>query len=245
MFGQLYTAASGLIAEERALQITTNNLANARTPAFAPDRAVFSTYLEQAAEGPAGVGAPAPRQVLLSGVWRSLDGGPLRNTGNPLDLALEGRGFFQVDTPAGERLTRAGNFTRDGAGQLVTGTGYPVLDANGQPILLPPGDELVVTPDGTLSLDGAFVAQLGVVDAPEGVLVRDGNSLWRTADPAAELVPAEARVLQATLEESGVQVTGELARMISGQRLFEMQQRLVDVTANTIARQALELSGEK
>ena len=107
MFPQLYTAASGMVAGERTLELVSNNLANADTPGFKADRALFETYLSDAARRDVPGGNPAaPRGVTVASSWRPEEQGSLRETQSPLDLALTGPCWFRVETPQWERLTR-------------------------------------------------------------------------------------------------------------------------------------------
>lgn len=245
MFPQLYTGASGMIAAEKNLEVVTHNLANAKTPAYTPERPLFSSYLDQRLADVAPAGArPAARSVALAGNWRPDRPGPMRATGNPLDLALEGPGWFRVMTPGGERLTRAGSLTRDAEGALATMHGMRLLDDRGKPITLPEG-RLDIGPDGTLTVDDEVVARLGIASAPMSTLARDGDTLWRPLGPVRSLERDSIRVVQGFIEDSAVQPTTELVSMVAAQRMFEMQQRVVQSTANTVARKALELAGVK
>ncbi|RMG47385.1 MAG: flagellar hook basal-body protein [Acidobacteria bacterium] len=245
MFPQLYTAASGLIAGERALELVTNNLANVRTRGYRPDRPVFSSYLPPGsaprAAGPAG---PVPRGVALAGSYRPDLPGPIRPTGAPLDLAIQGKGWFRVATPRGLRLTRDGSFQRDAEGRLVTAAGDPVLDDRGRPIRLPAGRVEIAT-DGTVRAGDNVIARIGLADAEGRELEREGGSLWRPAGTPPVLAAGETHLLQGHLEESGVNATEELVRMIEAQRMFEMQQRMVHLTANELARRALEIGNPR
>ncbi|MDQ7007271.1 MAG: flagellar hook basal-body protein [Acidobacteriota bacterium] len=245
MFPQLYTGASGMVAAEKNLEVVTHNLANAKTPAYTPERALFAAYLDQRlGDASAGGPLPAARSVALGGNWRIERPGPMRSTGNPLDLALEGPGWFRVMTPGGERLTRAGSLTRTADGALATMHGMRVLDDQGRPITLPEG-ELQIGADGTLTVNDEVVARLGIASAPMSTLERDGDTLWRPLGPVRPLEPESVRVVQGFIEDSGVQPATELISMVAAQRMFEMQQRVVQATANTVARKALELGGVK
>ncbi len=241
MFPMLYTAASGLVAGEKALDVTASNLANVTTPAYRPERPLFSSYLGRAVAR-AAAGATAPAEVDVGGTWTSMRPGPLRSTGNPLDLAIEGEGWFRVQAPGGERLTRAGNLRLDEQGRLVTADGNPLLDELGNPIVVPSGARQVeVAQDGTVSVDGEQLATIGLVTAPAGTLRREGNSLWVATAGTTPLPPSRVRIRQGFLEQSGVSATEELVRMISVQRLFELQERVVHVAANVVADRAVKL----
>jgi len=240
MFPQLYTAASGLIAGERSLELVSNNLANVRTRGYRPDRPLFASYLPRSRfPVPDGSGT-ASSSVVLAGSYRLDRPGPIRPTGSPLDVAIQGRGWFRIATPNGERLTRDGSFQRGTGGRLVTLDGHPVLDDRGRPIELPQG-RVDIAEDGTIHAGERRIARLGLVDADTASLEREGRSLWRATGPTRPLAAAETRVLQGHLEESAVDATEELVRMVETQRLFEMQQRMVSLTANELARRALEL----
>ncbi|UCF66047.1 MAG: flagellar hook basal-body protein [Acidobacteriota bacterium] len=254
MFPQLYTATSGLVAGERALELVANNLANARTPGFRPDRPIFSSYLEAIAqpnpqadpEAPSG-SLLRPLQaygVTLSGTWQPDVAGPIRETGSPLDLAIQGRGWFRIGTARGERLTRAGSFTRAADGRIVTPAGDELLDAQGSAIVIPEG-RLDVAADGTMTVDGAQVAQLGLAEATGRTLIREGDTLWKPSGPLELLEDGASRVLQGHIEESGVSATRELVTLVAAQRLFEMQQRIVHMTANVLAPKALDLANAR
>lgn len=242
MFPMLYTAASGLVAGEKALDVTASNLANVTTPAYRPERPLFASYLGRAVAR-ASAGTPAsPVEVDVRGTWDAMRPGPLKSTGNPLDLAIEGEGWFRVGTPAGERLTRAGSLQLDAEGRLVTPDGHPLLDELGNPVVVPAGSRQVeVAQDGTVSVDGEQVAILGLVTAPPGTLRREGNSLWQPTAGVTPLPPERVRIRQGFLEQSGVSATEELVRMIGVQRLFELQERVVHVAANVVASEAVKL----
>lgn len=241
MFPQLYTAASGLIAGERQVETSANNLANASTPAYQSERPLFESYLGEAVKRAwPGAKPAAPHSVSVTNSWRSTEAGPLHQTGNPLDLALESPGYFRVQTPDGERLTRSGNFTRHAEGRLTTTEGFAVLDDGGQPIRLPEGT-FTVNQDGTFSGGG----RLGIVTAPQQQLTRAGESLWDAGGRATPVDPAEVSVRQGHLEGSNVDAVRELTGMVAAQRLFELQQRMVDLTGNQLARRALELGESK
>ncbi len=241
MFPQLYTAASGLIAGERQIETSANNLANASTPAYQSERPLFETYLGEAVKRAwPGAQPAAPNSVSVTRSWRSTEAGPLHQTGNPLDLALESPGFFRVKTPNGERLTRAGNFTRDADGGLITTERFAVLDEAGQPIQLPDGP-FTVNPDGSYTGGG----KLGIVNALPQQLTRDGESLWDAGGAATPVDPATLSVRQGHLEGSNVDAVRELTGMVAAQRLFELQQRMVDLSGNQLARRALELGEAK
>ena len=148
--------------------------------------------------------------------------GALTQTGGQFDFAIEGDGFFLVQTPQGERLTRAGTFTPNANGDLVTPDGFQVLDPGGAPVFIPPGaSDISVSSDGTISSEGNPVGQMGVVQPlnPQQ-LVREDGVMFR-ADDGYE--PAEqGRILQRFIENSNVNPVLQLTRMIEVQRAYEL-----------------------
>lgn len=211
------TRQAGLMAE---LRVVANNIANADTTGF---RAESVTYAEHVAR----TGA-TPSLSMAAARVRETDLGPgaLSVTGQPLDLAIDGEGFFRVMTDRGERLTRAGAFGMDASGQVVTPEGWPLLDAGGAPIVLPPGGAPAIGADGTLSVDGAPVAQVGVVVPRDPLtLIREGGTRFRAAD--VDPAPA-AMIRQGALEGSNVDPVAQIARLIEVQRAYEAGQSLID-----------------
>lgn len=213
------TRQSGLMREMQAL---ANNIANASTTGFRQENVIFSEHVKRVAGGTSlSMATAAVRHTSM------LQAG-LTQTGGPLDLAIEGEGFFLIDTPQGQRLTRAGHFSTSAEGELVTADGHRVLDSGGAPVFLPPdAGALSVAADGTLSANGLPLSQIGLVRPrdPSG-LIRETGLLFR-ADEGFE--PAEnGRILQGFLESSNVDAIGQVARMIEVQRAYEMGQSLLE-----------------
>ncbi|QUJ76294.1 flagellar hook-basal body complex protein [Sulfitobacter albidus] len=203
---------------QREMQVLANNIANAATTGFRAEGMIFSEYVKPVTGGPS-------LSMGQGNVGRtSFEQGGMRQTAGTFDFAIEGDGYFLVQTPRGERLTRAGAFSPDATGQLVTYDGYPVLDAGRAPLFVPTGaGELAVSSDGTLSVDGAPVGQMAIVAplAPLNLIREDGVMFIAEEGDA----PAEnARVMQGFLEGSNVNSLNELARMIDVQRAYEMGQ---------------------
>lgn len=214
------TRQSGLLREMQAI---AHNLANLATTGYRREGVIFAEHVRRL-----GPGEPALAMAHASARATSLAQGPLAETGGTFDFAIEGEGFFLIETPAGERLTRAGRFTPDAAGELVTPAGHRLLDAAGAPVFVPPdARELRLAADGTLAADGAPIAQIGLFrPAGGGALGREAGSLLV---PEAGVEPAEdGRLLQGFLEESNVEPVTELARMIEVQRAYELGQSLLD-----------------
>ncbi|MFT3687620.1 flagellar hook-basal body complex protein [Paenirhodobacter sp.] len=211
---------SGLMQE---MQSIANNMANASTTGFRREGVVFSEYVD-------GLEGEAPSLSMAYAHGRSIDlqQGGLTSTGGSFDFAIEGKGFFMIQTPEGNQLTRAGSFIPSAEGELLTPDGYPVLDQGGSPVMIPLGQGPVfMAQDGTLSVNGAPVAQLGVFLPAEGDdLTHAAGTRFKTENPPE---PAEDYVmLQGRLEESNVDPVKEITRMIVVQRAYEMGQTFLD-----------------
>lgn len=213
---------SGLLQE---MQVIANNMANIGTTGFRREGVVFSEYVvDLEGEGPPIAMAYAHgRQV-------DLQQGALVGTGGTFDFAIEGAGFFLVETPSGNQLTRGGSFTPSAAGELLTPDGYRVLDQGGAPVLVPVGrGPVVVAQDGTLSLDGAPVAQIGLFLPPQNADLTHVSGTRFSTEVAPEPVPdGEAVILQGQLEASNVEPVLEVSRMIAVQRAYELGQTFLD-----------------
>lgn len=207
------TRQSGLLREMR---VVANNIANSATSGFRQEGMVFSEYVQSIDGGSSlSMGQGNVRHT-------SFEQGTLTQTGGQFDFAIEGEGFFLVETPMGERLTRAGSFSPNADGDLVTPDGYRVLDPGGAPVFIPPGvSDLAVAADGTISSEGNPVGQMGLVQPldPQSI-VREDGVMFR-ADDGYE--PAEqGRILQRFVESSNVNPILQLTRMIEVQRAYEL-----------------------
>lgn len=226
-----YVALSRQSGLSRALDTVANNLANMGTAGFRREDVTFAEIVRglKAEGGSVALTAARARHA-------SQDQGALRKTDGTFDIAIEGPGFFQVETPDGVRLTRAGAFLRNAEAELVTPDGHRLLDAGGAPIFVPPDARSIsIGGDGTVLADGAPVAGIGLVttDAPEG-LERIGDTLFR---PNGPIVPVEnGRMIQGYLESSNVNPVAEITRMIEVQRAYEANQRLLDREDERISR---------
>lgn len=213
------TRQTGLLRE---LQVVANNIANAATTGYRQEGLIFSEFVKRTEGGPSL--SMARGNVRMTSMLQ----GPLTPTGGMLDLAIEGEGFFLIETPSGERLTRAGNFTLSAQGDLVTPDGFRVLDAGGAPVFIPPdATSIGLSPDGTLSDNGRPLAQIGLVRPVNSFdMIREDGVMFR-ADGGFEPVE-EGHVLQGFLEGANVDPIGQVARMIEVQRAYEMGQSFLD-----------------
>lgn len=218
-------AARALAYWERRQEIASNNLANTETPGFKGQR-VFAELLDGVAP------SAAVRDDLREGV--------VRDTGRPLDLAMEGDGFLVVETPGGEALRRGGSLSMDETGVLVDASGRPVLGEDG-PIVIPPG-EVKVSGNGSVTVDGKSVGRLRLERAAPSSLERVGDGLWRSTAPTTA-VSGDLAVRQGALEGSNVQALDGLMEMLDVQRNYAAIQRgvvtlddVLDTIANRIGR---------
>lgn len=216
-----YVTLTRLSGLRRELDLVANNIANSGTLGFKSQGAVFSEFIADLEGG-------SSLSMARASAWTmNLADGGLSQTGGTFDLAIQGRGFFQIESADGPRLTRAGNFTPSPAGELVTPDGQRLLDAGGAPVFVPPGAQAIaIAQDGTISADGVPVGQIGLwqpVD-PLTLSYAGGNLL---ATPEVEPVTG-ATIHQGFVEESNVQPVTEIARMIEVQRAYEMGQSFLD-----------------
>ena len=168
--------------------------------------------------------------------------GPLRETGNALDFALEGRGFFVIRSEGGDRLTRAGTFTRSAEGVLSTPDGAAVLGIDGRPIALPERGRIAVDEQGNLSIDDAQVATLRIVDTQELERLRKEGGTRFVAPADLELTAAQGvTVRQGVIELSNVNPILTLVEMIDALRVYEAAQRSARSVDDTLRRAVNEV----
>jgi flagellar basal-body rod protein FlgF len=224
----IYIALSRQMVLRNKMDVVANNIANASTPGFKAELMLMSE-----------VELPAERGVDLSYVQdfataRDFSPGPLRATGNDLDLAIQGDGFFAVQTPDGVRYTRVGRFQLNADGTLVTSQGYPVL-AGGGPVTLNPDDGPVhVAEDGSISTDRAIGGQqqqvagkLDLVDfADRAKLTPSQDNLFDANGQQA--TPATGKIAQRMLEDSNVRPIIEMTSLIEVTRTYQSIQRFLD-----------------
>jgi flagellar basal-body rod protein FlgF len=224
-----YAALTGLVARTQALDTAADNLANAQTPGFRAER----EYFRSALLGPNAMDSQLGRTVnnfgLLGGDRLDMGQGALTATGNPLDLAVEGEGFFQVKTANGLRYTRDGGFHRSPNGQLVTQKGEAVLSTSSQAIQLPPG-EVTVGGDGAVSVAGGVVATVGVFTFPAGTqLTPEGANRYVAPVGAAAQPSKSAAIHQGAIESANQDVIQGSLNMIVMQRQAEMMQKALTI----------------
>lgn len=246
MIRGLYTGASGMIAETVRTDATANNLANVNTAGYKKDVAVNTEFGEMLlyrvndgnntqAVGSLGRGTQIDEIATIQAQ------GATRQTGNDFDLAIEGPGFFAVETPAGVRYTRNGTFAKNVVGDLVTQDGNRVLGQNG-PVRIN-GNTMTVTETGQILVDDLPADQLQLVGfADEQQLTKEGSSLYAAA-PDLQPQPAAGRVLQGHIEGANVNVVAEMVNLINSYRTYEAnaktvqsQDQILDKAVNEVGR---------
>jgi len=206
-------AVRGCQKEEIRMDVIANNLANSSVPGFKRDRVAFHAFLKEA------MGSS------LVTIMTDMGQGDLRFTGNELDLAINGPGFFKLSTPEGIRYTRKGNFNIDASGNLVTSEGYSVLGKGG-PINITKGS-VSVDEVGRILVNGQELDQLDlVVFSDSSRLIKTGGALFKRPEAMEEQAPGpETAIRQGYLEGSNVNVAEEMVKMIHSIRAFESYQR--------------------
>jgi flagellar basal-body rod protein FlgF len=215
------TRQTGLMRE---MQAVAQNIANLSTTGYRREGLVFAEYVRSTDRADSTLSMATLRGRSISPVQ-----GALTRTGARFDFAIEGDGYFLVETAAGERLTRAGSFMPDAAGELVTPQGHRLLDAGGAPVFVPPdARDVSLAADGTLSADGQPLALIGLVRPTDPVgMQREAGVLFDAGNGGVEPV-FDAALLQGFVEESNVEAVSEIARMIEVQRAYELGQQLLD-----------------
>ena len=224
MDSSLYTTLTRQSGLMREMQSVANNIANLSTTGFRAEGVIFAEYVAELE----GANGGSLSMANASGRLVQMRQGDLDPTGGSFDFAIEGDGFFLLQTPDGDTLTRAGSFMPGATGELVNADGYLLLDAGGSPVFVPPDAQSIsLASDGTLSADGRPLALLGLwqpVD-PGDLAHRDGVRFA----VEGELEPVlEATILQGFLESSNVDPIGQIARMIEVQRAYEMGQGFLE-----------------
>jgi flagellar basal-body rod protein FlgF len=220
-----------------SLELLANNVANASTGGYKADREFYSLYAAPEAQD----ADPVSTMPVIERPWTDLAQGLLQVTGNPLDVALSGGGFFTVQGPQGNLYTRNGNFRLAANGRLVTPDGYPVGASGGAALTLDGSRPIAISSDGTVSQDGQVIGQLQIADFTSAAdFVKQGNNYFRAARP--DVQPGASRgvsVEQGKLEASNTGTAESAVRLVSVMRQFEMLQKAVSLGAD-MNRQAVE-----
>ncbi len=224
-----YAAMTGLVARTQALDAAAANLANAQTPGYRAEREFFRSALLGPDAEDSQLGQTVNNYGLLGGDQLSLTQGALQETGNPLDLAIQGQGFFEVQTASGPRFTRDGSFQRSQQGLLVTAANEAVLSSTGQPIAVPPG-EVSVGADEVLSVAGGAVSTVGVFTFPAGTqLTAEGANRYAAPKNVKPVLSSDASIREGSLEGANQDAIQGTMDLIVMQRQAEMMQKALTI----------------
>jgi flagellar basal-body rod protein FlgF len=231
------SAASGLRARMESLDLLANNVANASTGGYKADREFYSLYVAPDAQD-----SDSPSTMpLIEKAWVDLSQGMLTNTGNSLDVALNGKGFFSVAGPNGPLYTRNGSFHLAADGKLVTAEGYALRNATGGALTAQSSLPIDISSDGTLQQNGQAIGQLDIGDFTSTAgLAKQGSSYFRVVDPNLKpTAPSATSVEQGKLESSNTGAAESAVRLVNIMRQFEMLQKAIMI-GNDMSKQAIE-----
>lgn len=223
----MYSAISGSVAAMKRLDIISNNLANVNTPGFKKDHMSFESLLAGPVNPPAvPQGSTADPILQRENIYIDYGAGPVSQTGNPLDLAIDGDGFFVVQTPDGQAYTRQGNFRLSADGTLVTADGLPVLGQGGP--IRAQGSVIEIDYKGVVTVDGTPSGTISVVDFPRPyALTKTDGARFVPADAQAAPQAASGSIRQGHLEGSNVDSISEMVQMIETNRYFEACSKVI------------------
>jgi flagellar basal-body rod protein FlgF len=219
---------SKLTAQQRAMDVTAGNIANASTPGYRAERMVFTDWLSSQQNTTAPKGDRTVAFTQDRATYREQAEGTLTQTGNPLDIAISGSGYFTVQTANGTRLSRAGRFSLQADGTIADANGNALLDTNNQPLKVGPEDtNLTVTADGGISSQNGPIGKIAIVTpADQNRMTAEGSRLFNPGGPTTQVVTP--KLIQGTVEDSNVQPISELVRMMDTERNFQFATQFVD-----------------
>lgn len=247
MIRGLYTSTTGMITQQKKMDVVTSNLTNATTPGYKSDELLSSSFadLMVGQSGGSSLGNQSGEIGVLNNgihideVVTSFSEGSLEETGTPTDLGISGDGFFTVMTPGGERYTRAGNFTVAADGTLTTQDGYAVLGTDGNAVRVG-NASFTVDSDGTVfSKNGTSQLKIVSFEANAG-LRKQGENLY-LASNGASAKTAEGKISQGYLESSNVDMVKQMTDMIEISRSYEINQRMLKMQDEKLGRAVSEI----
>lgn len=220
-------ATSRLVAQQRAIDITANNIANANTPGYRTERIQFSDWIDEKSNTASAPGGRGVTYTQDRATYRESQAGTLAHTANPFDLALTGDGYFTVNTKNGPRLTRDGRFGQMPDGTLADSSGNAVLDTTGKPIQFAPTDtQISIAGDGTVSTETGQLAKIGVVRATDPMQLQAEGATNLVSGSTTTPVTAPG-IVQGAVEGSNVQPVLEVTRMMDTERQFQFVTQFV------------------
>jgi len=243
MSGAIYMAAAGAMNNKMRLEIISNNIANVNTSGYKEDRINFKGFELIDSTDVQEIKQNTPKVLLpiSMGTRPDFASGAMQYTGNKLDVALDGDGFFSIKTPDGIRYTRSGNFTLNNEGLLVTQAGFPVLGDGGEIKIADIDDQnFIIDEEGSISIDQKEINLLKIVDfSTTDSLKKVGDTLFAMEDPSvSEITPKNTKVKEGFLEGSNVNAVRSMINMIDAIRGYETYQKIIrsidEVTGKTV-----------
>jgi flagellar basal-body rod protein FlgF/flagellar basal-body rod protein FlgG len=222
-----YSALSGAIAREQTMEAIANNLANINTSGFKKDRQAFEAILRGAQQVDDAKGVNFTR---IEEVRTDFSQGALRQTNNPLDLSINGEGFFKVRDRSGTYYTRQGHFQLDNNGMVKTPSGHNLLDENNAPLQIneSQGRSVDVDSDGNITVDGVQQGKVGVFQvADQDKLVKQGNTLFSLKQGVRTTISESNQIVQGSIELSNINMMEEMVRMTNTLRKFEIYHKAI------------------
>ncbi|MBB4266722.1 flagellar basal-body rod protein FlgF [Roseospira visakhapatnamensis] len=238
-----YITLSRQTALWRKMDVVANNIANMNTPGYKGEHMLFAEYLARSRSADSAF----PDKLSYTtdfGTYRDASLGPMDNTGNPLDVAINGDGYFEVETDVGRYYTRNGRFMMDNDGMIVTTQGHPVLTTEGTPLFIAPNEKTIsIARDGAVSTETGPVGRLRVVDFEDDQAMRRVQAgLYDAQDQEPQDVET-VTLEQGTLEGANVQPVVEMTRLIEVHRAYETIQKLIETEGERQSRVMQTLSG--
>jgi len=240
-----YIALSRQTALWRQMDVVANNIANMNTPGYKSEATLFTQYLARSR----GIESPSPDRLSYTldyGTVRDMSEGPMTHTGNPLDVAISGQGYLEVETDFGRFFTRNGRLMLDQDGMIVTSSGHPVMSADDTPFFIAPNEtDITISRDGTVSTENGAIGRLRVVEFEDPERLRRVEAGLLDAD---DQEPQEVEVValqQGMLEGSNVQGMEQITHMIEVHRAYESVQQMIESESERQRRAISVLSGAK
>lgn len=232
-----YVALSGQYARDQEMAVLANNIANMSSPGFKAERMMFAEYI---ANSP---GGSAISYVTQAGNSHDMSQGPLSQTGNPLDIALNGDGWLAVTTPNGTSYTRSGHFQLDVQGDLVTSNGYLLQGDGGAPIVVPPNSgDITIAPDGTVGTQRGTIGHIPVVKfANPQAMTAESDGLYDTTEAPQPVTTTQ--IMQGAIEGANIQPVIAMTRLMSAAREMTAAKNFADAENNRL-KTAIERLGK-
>ena len=256
MIRGLYTSALGMVGQMKRMDVVANNMANASTTGFQRDVVISQSFSDVMMErvrdyemrglNTANIAGPASLGIITATVYTDNTTGAIQQSGNPLDVALVGTGFFEVlvsgdaEEPL-TRFTRSGSLTLNQYGVLTDLMGNPILSVEGAPITIPTGI-IAINETGAITSNGEYIDTIRLLDFEDHTTLRAfGNSLFDITEDSVE-VPFEGRLVQSYLEMSNVNIVREMVEMIALSRAYEANSRMIAIADQTLGQAVNEIA---